>query len=598
MQLKTIMEAEPILTNKRQVCDEGIDHVEQTSENSLIPNTSGVYFSWSKNTSEHEGLVVIPPVGGNNEFATNEETNVNHFEENVEENEVSADDANLVIDAEVSAEVDGRISRPHKQDGMRAWIVCAIALFNYSIVLGMYESSLLTALGNGPSENENNIALKVSFISSLNYAVSSLCCLLTGPLCDLLGVRLLAVAALLFGTVGSLVCALAADRSLVLWIIGYGVLIAVSTAFYEVSCPVLLRYHFQRHYGLANGVFFVGSGMISAIIVVLWEVILSFGYVDTKEQSYDHSEYVIDATAALANETTGGEQVDDFKKYQASRIVYVMFSVAALYIVGGVLSVVCWTDNRGIFELKQLCSSLNHICSCFLFGNLFSKISTAQVPQRLSARQRIFCKWRLLRNSDFLILTAAHTAANMAEITLNKYEYLYDFIKEAFPNESAIWAILSLCMGLAAGMLLAGCLADRYRRLCMQIYLMAGGLWYSALLSAAMPTLIVYIQSFMTRALIYALLGFGNGGYWALYYVSIASIVATEDLPQAVGILSAVSGLTYLVGAALAGWLVHAYESYHGVAFLVSGALGQLGALTFLFVSTERQMNTCTGSTD
>ena len=63
--------------------------------------------------------------------------------------------------------------------------------------------------------------------------------------------------------------------------------------------------------------------MICAIIVVLWEVILSFGYVDTTEQSYDHPEYVIlvVATAALASEMIGGEQVDDFKKYQASRIV-------------------------------------------------------------------------------------------------------------------------------------------------------------------------------------------------------------------------------------------------------------------------------------
>ena len=128
----------------------------------------------------------------------------------------------LVSDAKVSAEVDGKISRPQKQDGVRAWFVCAIDLLNYSIVWAMNESSIIpTALGNWPKENKNNIALKVLFISSLK--VSRLCCLLTGPLCDLLGVRVLAVAAPLFGTVGSLVCALGADLSLVLWVIGYGV---------------------------------------------------------------------------------------------------------------------------------------------------------------------------------------------------------------------------------------------------------------------------------------------------------------------------------------------------------------------------------------
>lgn len=60
-------------------------------------------------------------------------------------------------------------------------------------------SGLVTAFGSGPNAPDAHLALKLSFISSLNYAVSSVCGLVTGPICDLVGVRLLAAAALLFG---------------------------------------------------------------------------------------------------------------------------------------------------------------------------------------------------------------------------------------------------------------------------------------------------------------------------------------------------------------------------------------------------------------
>lgn len=56
-----------------------------------------------------------------------------------------------------------------------------------------------------PTLNDYNIAFEFWFISSLTYFMSSLGGLVTGPLCDQLGVRLLAAAALLFGTVESLV---------------------------------------------------------------------------------------------------------------------------------------------------------------------------------------------------------------------------------------------------------------------------------------------------------------------------------------------------------------------------------------------------------
>ena len=68
--------------------------------------------------------------------------------------------------------------------------------------------------------------------------------------------------------------------------------------------------------------------------------------------------------------------------------------------------------------------------------------------------------------------------------------------------------------------------------MCSQLYLTASGLWYSALLIDAIPTLIICIRSFETSVLSNALLGFQNGEQALFYYVSIASVVFTEDITQ------------------------------------------------------------------
>lgn len=52
-------------------------------------------------------------------------------------------------------------------------------------------------------------------------------------------------------------------------------------------------------------------------------------------------------------------------------------------------------------------------------------------------------------------------------------------------------------VGLVAGTLVTGRLVDRYRRVSTQIYLMAGGLWFAALLNAATPALFAHIHSFL-----------------------------------------------------------------------------------------------------
>ena len=244
---------------------------------------------------------------------------------------------------------------------------------------------------------------------------------------------------------GTLLCALAADRSLVLWIVGYGVLVGVSTSLFEVARPVVLRHHFDRHYGLANGIVGVGCAFAYSLFPPVWEAILSFGYVSlttadkasptavsgvasTASASVSaHSGGVIAANSAADASTPGGGEQDAFRHYQASRIVFVMLSVTALYVTHGVLCVLFWSDNRrGSDGERNMTRSSDNVCSCFLFllqSSIRSSPSPnftsleAQQRQRSSARRRIIFKWRLLRNRDFLIITIAHTLSYSADVS-------------------------------------------------------------------------------------------------------------------------------------------------------------------------------------
>ena len=231
-----------------------------------------------------------------------------------------------------------------------------------------------------------------------------------------------------------------------LWIVGYGVLVGVSTSLFEVARPVVLRHHFDRHYGLANGIVGVGCAVAYSLFPPFWEAILSFGYVPppTVDKASPTAVSTVASAASAsasaqsggviavnseadASGTTGGGEQDAFRRYQASRIVFVMLSVAALYVTHGVLCVLFWSDNRsGSDGGRNMTRSSDNVCSCFFFVMHSSirsspspnfKSLEAQQRQRSSARRRIIFKWRLLRNRDFLIITIAHTLSYSADVS-------------------------------------------------------------------------------------------------------------------------------------------------------------------------------------
>ena len=78
----------------------------------------------------------------------------------------------------------------------------------------------------------------------------------------------------------------------------------------------------------------------------------------------------------------------------------------------------------------------------------------------------------------------------------------------------------------------AGRLADRFRRVFQQLLLMAVGLWLAALCVAAAPTLFATVPHFSMAVALNVLRAVGNGGQGALYVVSIANVVPEADLAQ------------------------------------------------------------------
>ena len=70
----------------------------------------------------------------------------------------------------------------------------------------------------------------------------------------------------------------------------------------------------------------------------------------------------------------------------------------------------------------------------------------------------------------------------------------------------------------------AGRLADRFRRVFQQLLLLVVGLWIAALCVAAAPTLFATMPHFSMAVAFNVLRAVGNGGQGALYVVSIANV--------------------------------------------------------------------------
>ncbi|WP_137176276.1 MFS transporter [Roseomonas sp. AR75] len=103
---------------------------------------------------------------------------------------------------------------------------------------------------------------------SLVYALSGAACfftgVLSGPLADRLGARVLAAAGMLLVGTGLLVAA--AARSLVEVYLGYGLLIGLGVGFAYVPAVAVVQCWFTVHRGLASGIAVSGIGIGTALV--------------------------------------------------------------------------------------------------------------------------------------------------------------------------------------------------------------------------------------------------------------------------------------------------------------------------------------------
>ena len=192
------------------------------------------------------------------------------------------------------------------------------------------------------------------------------------------------------GTAGALVSALASDRSIALWLIGYSVLMGASAAIFEVTRTVALRRHFERHFGLANAIVGVGSSLAYVLFPPGAELVLNWGAPR-------------DATAA------------ELRNIRTSNLKNLMLIVAAANLTQ-IAYFFLWTDD---FHKAQDCSDFN----LFKSNRNDLKINQLETHCKTFSVQKLF-KWHLFRNWDFLLVTMAYSINSLADVLT----FLYYFI--------------------------------------------------------------------------------------------------------------------------------------------------------------------------
>lgn len=167
--------------------------------------------------------------------------------------------------------------------------------------------------------------------------------------------------------------------------IGYGVLMGTSAALFEVTRTVVLRQHFDRHYGLANGIVGVGSSLAYVVLPPGAELVLRWGAPP-------------DASEA------------QLRDVRTSNLCNVMLIVAAAYLT----QIVClflWTDD---LQKKRRRDNFKDYKSETKSWNFLKKISI----------RKLF-KWHLFRNRDLLFVTFAQAMSCFADV---QYSFFLNYI--------------------------------------------------------------------------------------------------------------------------------------------------------------------------
>ena len=174
----------------------------------------------------------------------------------------------------------------------------------------------------------------------------------------------------------------------------------------------------------------MGTGSAAAYMVfpLIWEALLSYGAPTSTQHSSSND---MDTMSAAV------------QQHRASRIFAVMLLVTATYALLSVC-IVLWS-NSAPTRVCRLPFHQSHAADDALSSHSAedqrSHHSTAQnaaglMMCRLSSKWRTFIKWHLLRNRDFLVVAAAHTAAYASQSVPDIH--FYSLVERHYKGKSGL----------------------------------------------------------------------------------------------------------------------------------------------------------------
>ena len=203
---------------------------------------------------------------------------------------------------------------------------------------------------------------------------------------------------------------IASHRWIAVWFVGYGVLMGASAAIFEITRPVVMRHHFDRHYGLANGIIAAGSAVGFALFPPGAELLLNWG---TPENATE----------------------DQKREVRTSHLFVLMLFVVAGYLLH-LPCIFLWTDGRSYLKMPRCLSS---ICKSDSHATRNSESTPNQQSAKRSFSLIKLFKWRLFLNKDLDVIIIAHTIAFFSEFAADNY--FYDITYKHHPN-FASWTIV------------------------------------------------------------------------------------------------------------------------------------------------------------
>lgn len=219
---------------------------------------------------------------------------------------------------------------------------------------------------------------------------------------------------------------------------------------FQVARPVVLRLNFDRHFCLANGVVGTGSAAAYMVFPIIWEALLMYGAPSSKPHSSLEASTLSNSSdtrlKALAEAEAAAEE--ERQQHRASRIFSVMIFVTATYAVLSVC-ILLWSNG------SQSSAADKNARSNSVVERRHSRNSASGgghdgtgMVCRLSTKWRTLVRWHLLRNRDFLVVAAAHTAAYASQSVPDIH--FYSLVEKHYIQKSDLTMVPQLSLLLHA----------------------------------------------------------------------------------------------------------------------------------------------------